>query len=283
MTVIPTVRPFEDIDSFIDRAGPWLSASEAEHSLLLGIIGQLRSGRHTYGEPVLLATIEQDGAVVGCAFRTPPYKLGVTRMPQEAIPALVDAIGKLYTVIPAVLGPEMVATAVAEEWADRFGGSVQPGMRQRIYQTDRVEPPTNPASGKMRLATPDDRDLVFEWLGAFVADVGVEAHDIERLANQVIDGGGMGLWMDNEQPRSMAAASGATASGIRIGYVYTPPRWRGYGYGSAVTAAVTQRQFDKGFKWCSLYTDLSNPTSNDIYQRIGFRPVCDVVDVTIVP
>lgn len=283
MTTIPTVRQFDDVDSFIERAGHWLGASEPEHSLLLGIIGQLRSGRHSYGEPVLLATIEHEGAVVGCAFRTPPYKLGVTRMPPEAVPVLVDVLGKIYDTINAVLGPEAVATAAAGEWTARFGGSVQLGMRQRIYQITRVEPATNPAPGEMRLATLDDRDLLSDWTRAFVEDVGVEAHNIEHLVNRVIDSGGMGLWMDEGHPRSMAAATGATNAGIRIGYVYTPPEWRGRGYGSAVTAAVTQRQFDAGFQWCSLYTDLANPTSNDIYQRIGYRPVCDVVDVAIVP
>ena len=30
-----------------------------------------------------------------------------------------------------------------------------------------------------------------------------------------------------------------------------------------------------------LYTDASNPTSNGVYERLGFRRVADVVDLTI--
>jgi predicted GNAT family acetyltransferase len=32
---------------------------------------------------------------------------------------------------------------------------------------------------------------------------------------------------------------------------------------------------DRGHRFCFLYTDLANPTSNSIYMRIGYEPVCD--------
>jgi predicted GNAT family acetyltransferase len=32
---------------------------------------------------------------------------------------------------------------------------------------------------------------------------------------------------------------------------------------------------DQGKQFTSLFTDLSNPTSNSIYQKIGYQPVCD--------
>ena len=77
------------------------------------------------------------------------------------------------------------------------------------------------------------------------------------------------------QPVSLACFGGPTPNGIRIGAVYTPPAHRGRGYGTAVTAAVSQLNLDRGRRFCFLYTDLANPTSNAIYQRIGYEPVCD--------
>lgn len=53
-----------------------------------------------------------------------------------------------------------------------------------------------------------------------------------------------------------------------------PREHRGKGYGSAVTAAVTVDVLAVGNVPC-LYTDLANPTSNKIYQAIGYRPVLD--------
>lgn len=73
----------------------------------------------------------------------------------------------------------------------------------------------------------------------------------------------------------MAGAGGRTPNGIRISAVYTPPDLRCRGYASALTAAVSQDQLNRGRRFCFLFTDLANPTSNKIYQEIGYRPVCD--------
>lgn len=85
-------------------------------------------------------------------------------------------------------------------------------------------------------------------------------------------------WTDEPTPRpvSMAATSGPTPNGIRVNAVYTPPAERNRGYASACVAALTERMLDGGRRFCFLYTDLSNPTSNSIYQRVGYRPVADV-------
>jgi predicted GNAT family acetyltransferase len=40
-------------------------------------------------------------------------------------------------------------------------------------------------------------------------------------------------------------------------------------------AALSDLLLRRGFEFCVLYTDLSNPTSNAIYTRIGYRPVRD--------
>jgi predicted GNAT family acetyltransferase len=63
---------------------------------------------------------------------------------------------------------------------------------------------------------------------------------------------------------------------VRIYLVYTPDELRGHGYATACTAEITRRLLAEGKRYCFLYTDLSNPTSNKIYCRIGYRPVCDV-------
>jgi hypothetical protein len=74
---------------------------------------------------------------------------------------------------------------------------------------------------------------------------------------------------------SLAGWGGPTPNGIRIGPVYTPPEHRRRGYGSAVTAAASERNLDRGCRFCFLYTDLANPTSNRIYMDLGYEPVGD--------
>ena len=81
----------------------------------------------------------------------------------------------------------------------------------------------------------------------------------------------------------MAAAMGKSENGIRVGYVFTPPNCRRRGYATTLVAALSQQLLSGTCKFCCLYTDLANPTSNAIYARIGYRPVCDLVYVDILP
>ena len=90
------------------------------------------------------------------------------------------------------------------------------------------------------------------------------------------------LWEDGG-PVSLAAYSGYTPHGARVGPVYTPPARRGHGYGSAVTAALSQHLLDGDRQFCCLFTNLANPTPNHIYQTIGYTPVCDVAEYQFSP
>ena len=74
---------------------------------------------------------------------------------------------------------------------------------------------------------------------------------------------------------SMAARNVTVAGVSRIGPVYTPPASRRHGYGAAATAACTGTRWTRGARQVVLFTDQANPTSNGIYQRIGFRPLDD--------
>ena len=84
------------------------------------------------------------------------------------------------------------------------------------------------------------------------------------------------LWEDAGEVVSLAGVGGPTPRGIRIGPAYTPPHLRGRGYASNLIATISQLQLDAGRSFCFLFTDLANPTSNRIYQTIGYAPVADV-------
>ena len=79
----------------------------------------------------------------------------------------------------------------------------------------------------------------------------------------------------------MAAFTGKTPNGVRVGFVYTPARSRRRGYATACVATLSQALLDQGNQYCCLYADLANSTSNNIYQRIGYRPLCDFADYAL--
>lgn len=272
------IRRHSGAAGFLARARDWLLEAEAEHNLILGVAERLASAPSGHEPSAYLATVEDARGVVGCAFRTPPYKLGLTRMPLEAVPALVEDVAGVYDTVPIVLGPEDVARAFAERWCERKGTAAPiPGMRQRVYELRQVNWPSARPAGTLRRADRRDLERIVEWITAFNAEAGTALPRAREQAEERIDTGAFFLWEDGE-PRTMAAWVGQTPHGKRVGAVYTPPRWRRRGYASAAVAELSQRLLDEGNAYCFLYTDLSNPTSNGIYQRLGYRPVCDVVD-----
>ena len=276
------VRRFDDAAAFRANAGGWLSAREAEHNLLLGLVRQLELDPGRYDPPIYLATVEdEDGGIVGCGFRTPPHKMGITRLPSAAVPALVDDVLDVFPRIPAVLGPTEEGARFAALWTERRGGTVEPGMRQGIYQLDRVIPPQSMAPGALRAAGPEDTDRIVAWMRQFSEETHVPPFGLESGVERRIDAGELFLWVHDDRPCALAGWSGFTPRGVRIGYVFTPTELRGRGYASAVVAAASQRALDAGHEYCFLYTDLANPTSNSIYRRIGYRQVTEVMDHVI--
>ncbi|MGD8322424.1 MAG: GNAT family N-acetyltransferase [Gemmatimonadota bacterium] len=271
-----------DASAFLRRARRWLERAEDEHNLILGLAAALAGGDgHDGADAPWFATVEEDDRVVGCAFRTPPHKVGVTRMPLDAASLVAEEVARRFEEIPGFMGPPSLAEAAAEAWVRRRGGAAVHGMEMRIHRLDRVEH-AGDAPGRMRQATGEDLPLAADWADGFARDTGASFRSEEATRRAWVAAGQLWLWEDDE-PACMAVARGRTRHGVRIGYVYTPPERRRRGYASRLVAALSQRMLDDGLRFCVLYTDLANPTSNAIYRRIGYRPVCDVTDVMVEP
>ncbi len=266
-----------DAVTFLSRATDFLQTSEAQHNILLGIAGDIVRGENEYQPPLYFATVEEAGTVIVAAMRTPPHMLHLSVAPMAAIELLAQDIHASYPALPGVLGPPEVARAFAEVWRQMTDQTFQPGIAQRIYQLEAVNRPAN-VRGRLRQATGEDRTLLRSWFTAFHAEA-YGSHDVEsaaRAADAVLLSPARTIYIwDDDEPVSMAITSGSTPNGIRIGSVYTPPRHRGNGYASACVAAVSQHILDAGYRYCFLFTDLANPTSNRIYQRIGYQPIAD--------
>ena len=275
----PKIVRCDGARAFLRRAEAWLLRREAENTLLLGVADSLSGGAQGYESPLYFATIERGGEVQGCAFRTPPYKLGLTRMPVEAAPLVASDVAEVYESLPAVLGPPDIARRVGRAWAAIKGVRAADGARQRIHSLERVRPPVREAAGGLRLADESDLALVASWIRSFVGDTGAyDMRDPEPRAEHLVASKCLALWVDRV-PVSMAAFRTRTRNTARVSLVYTPDEHRRRGYASALVAQVSRHLLDSGCRWCVLYTDLANPTANKIYRAIGYRPVQDVMDV----
>jgi hypothetical protein len=270
-------RP-KDAEAFLARAGALLDAREAEHCLILGLAGNLQRGVLALEEPPLFAVVVDataDDRVLGAALRTPPYNLVLSMVDDlEAVDALAEAL--VDEPLPGVSGPRDPAARFAERWATRSGRRARRSMAERIFRLTAVREP-RPAPGGMRLAERADRALLIAWIGAFTQEALGKSEDAEAGVDRWLARGARSIWLweDGDLRVSLCSAGGETRHGIRLGPVYTPPEHRGHGYASNLVARVSQLQLDAGRGFVTLFTDLANPTSNHIYQEIGYEPVVD--------
>ena len=261
--------------AFLRRATEFLVRAEAENNIIMGVAGL---GASVGTNDAYFATAEEGAAVVGCAIRTPPNKALISRSSPDALRVLADDMRARYERLPAVLGPDPSVRQFAEIWTERTGRAPVQGMRQRLFATSRVAPLDQRPSGAIRGATHEDVELLTRWMESFIQEVALDHQpDPRQMARARIANQSVFIWDDGD-PVSMAGWAGRTLRGVRVNFVYTPPNRRGRGYASACVADLTQRLLQEGTGFCCLVTDLANPTSNSIYQRIGYRPVCDMSD-----
>ena len=263
---------------FLSKAGDWLEQAEAENNLILGIAAFFASySGQVKLEPYSL-TAQVDNMIVAAALMTPPRRLLITRMPDPAVALLADHLLAEGAPVPGVLGPKHCARVFAENWRANTGISSRVKMRERIYACAAVIPSVS-SPGDLRTATSDDESLLGEWTGEFCREAHIE-DETNYMQSQIptlIKKNCLYVW-ENGEVVSMADLRRETGHGIAVSLVYTPPRWRNKGYASSCVAQLTQRMLDNGKNFCCLFTDLANPTSNSIYQKIGYREICDVDD-----
>jgi predicted GNAT family acetyltransferase len=273
-----TVERHADAEHFLEATQRWLLESEIENNLLLGIALN-RRGHKAADPPLYWATIRGDDGVVGCACRTPPFPLVLSRMPAAAIGALAGDVGATAASLTGVNGPVAEAEAFASAWTERTGYAARHRFRLRLHALRQVEPRADLASGALRKATEADVALARDWIDAYVRDAGLDPATPET-ALRMIRHGKLYLWIDGGTARSMAAVSRETGSGCAINGVYTPPGDRRRGYATAAVAALSGALLRAGQRFCCLYTDLLNPTSNSIYGKVGYRPIRDDAELT---
>ncbi|MCB5906080.1 GNAT family N-acetyltransferase [Streptomyces pinistramenti] len=265
-------------EAFEAAAGGFLHTRPVEHTVLLSVAAALRTGgADTYGdEPPRYGWWRQpDGRVGGAFLWTPPRPVLLSPMPDGAAAALADALARERCRVPGVNAGPAAAASFAAAWQRHHGGTARPAGRHRLYRLGALRPPDPAPPGAARWAGPADRELLVSWFADFAAAIGSPPPRSAAPVDDRIAAGRCLLWEDGGRPVAMASRTGTVSGAARIAPVHTPPGLRGRGYAGAVTAALSQRARDAGTDTLVLFTDLANPTSNSLYQRLGYRPVED--------
>lgn len=277
---------YHDAKAFRARVEGYLLPREAEHNLSFGLLANVINTPERFPEAVF-AIVEENGEVVFSALRTSPERALILSLAarHEAIPLLAAYLHAAGMVVAAVNGPDAESTAFAETWGRISGLRHWVNVPMRSFKLSQATfRPVVGVPGVLRRAREADTETLVRWQMAFMGEAfPEEEHRIEeaqdnirlRLESQT---GGLDVWECDGGIVSYAGYGGPTPHGIRIGPVYTPPEQRNHGYASALVAGMSKRLLDGGRDFCFLFTDLGNPTSNHIYQEIGYQPVCDFTD-----
>jgi len=280
-----------DVAEFLAAAGEFLWRERARNTVVLTVSEQLRVNPARYAppansdgranrmsRPLFGWWTGRAGAVGGAFLHTPPHPLLLTAVPADVAAGLAPLLaGRPLNGVNAYLD---AAGAFGERWrAANPDGQVTEHRRMRLYRLGELTWPDPAPDGAPRVAADSDAQLLTGWFAAFADEVNdLDGGDDQAVAvRDRLSYGGVLLWEAGGRRVAMAGVTRQVAGMIRVGPVYTPPDLRGRGHASAVTAAVSVRAREAGAEEVLLYTDLANPTSNSIYQRIGYRPVEDRV------
>jgi len=268
-----------DARAFLNRVEPWLLTREIEHAGVLQSARQARANDTLYQRPIYWATFEDSGELVGYAYRTPPYKVGVTVLPDTAIAPLVADLAATYSgPIGGFSGPDPTVSLLASAWVERRGGSWSVNTRGRLMSFASGVGADEPGKkGVLRLAGANDTALAQSWGAAASIDSGIAALD-GNLCVQLLRAKQLYFWGD-DQPRCMIGLMRETRDSIAIGIVYTPAAFRGLGYGTAALRALNHLLDERGVKNRYLWADPKNDGAQALATMLGCRFVYDSLDI----
>ena len=280
------VELIESVDEFIASTAAFRAAEPLRTNVIGSVSLSVAKGHQTYDDYRWWVVRDDDGEIVGVAMRTHPFKMTLSPMPHDAARTLGRNVGRFDDGLTGITGPPDVVEALASGYVEsKSPGSARALVEERrdlLYELEELVTPDVDGSG--RPARAGEINVLSDMLIAFMNDVGIRTlsqADSQDMVKKSVTAGSLFCWeLDGTIVAIAGHAPVVTTEEIiigRVGPVYTPPEYRGHGFGSAVTAHVSQHLIEKGAR-VMLFTDAANPTSNSIYQKIGYRLIDELVE-----
>jgi len=268
----------KDASEFLKANEECLLKAESEHNLILGLANRLDQGSGGLEDAIFLSVM-RNSEPVGQAIQVGHTRpLAISRMDPESAKGLVEFLLEQNIRLKGVTGPIESSQAFANSWQELTSRTPTVVMHLGVYELQRVSFPV-PDGRSLIPVSSVGSELSMKYIRGFTAECFPNEEDPSRLVvdmeNQQRRNKSLFFWKGgaDTQPVSMASNSRETRNGATISLVYTPPEFRGLGHASRIVAALSDRCLKSGKTFCNLFTDLLNPTSNSIYQKIGYRKI----------
>lgn len=276
-------RRYSDAADFLEGAEKFFMEHESKYGLPYGLSLSLKRYPERIQQELYFAAIWEGTQPLLLAMMTPPHNLILAAEDPQMLGVfhlLARSLLPLGLPIPGLIGPKPIVAQFAPIWCKIAEGQAEVSSSLRCYELRQVIPP-QPPPGKLRMAYAEDIPMLAGWMRAFNAETRQDGfpQDFIPIVAQKVEDGDYYLWVVGGVPVCLVGKGRPTRTGTNIGPVYTPLQFRKQGYASAAVAAVSQHLLDSGRKFITLFTNLSNPIANHIYQEVGFHPVCDFDEI----
>ena len=269
---------YDDPLAFACKAEPILSEGEDVYSLFNGVLQAIKAGK--VKDP-FMATAELDGRVIALFQMTPPFPLNMIFTDAQHMDSAIDSLAEYLLSneieLPSIISLKPWAERFADSWTAKTSQSSKVIMDQGLYRLDNVNETLEKSPGNHRLAGDSDSALLEEWYVGFIGDTNMPEATPDQAAEWVaraVEHQEIVLWEDNGVPVACAKRARPTQNSITVSFVYTPPESRRKGYARTLVAEFSKELLND-YQFCMLYTDMMNPTSNKIYQEVGYRKIAD--------
>ena len=267
-------KKYENAAVFLEATESLLLEKEAEYNLMLGICGMLKYEEHQTDKSYI--AIYEDDKLIGAVYVS-PKNVVISALEEPVVKNLVDFVIGQKILVTGVVGPSLTSEAFARIYGQCNKMNYKLAMGQKMYKLEKVNL-IEKSKGHSVLADESHIQVVSRWRHEFITEslpeqISTYESSIpvtaERIKQKEIY-----IWLDeNNNSVSMNSVGRSTKNGICISLVYTPKHLRGLGYASSLVAEASQAMLDSGKKFCVLYTNAANPTSNKIYQNIGYTEI----------
>lgn len=281
----------EDAGEFLSRAGEHLALDPVTGTVVATIAQRIRdTGRGALPYCWFAVVAGPDGEPAGIAMRTAPfapYPVYLLAMPDAAARALAAAVLGRGEDVGGATGLRPAADLFAAAIADATGRGVGTGLHHRLFELGTLVEP-RPVPGRLRPVRADEAEQALAWVQQFFVDTDEQAgrpagHDgeaaafgIEDVRRKIVEEV-LWFWEDDDGRVVHLIGANPPAYGVsRIGPVYTPKQERGRGWAGGAVAEVSRLLRERGDR-VILFTDQANPTSNALYQALGYEAVADTV------
>ena len=268
MQVIRYQSPTE----FLSATEDLRSAEIVRTNLISSIANSVANGFRVY-EAYYWWAVREGDKTLGVAIRTAPYGYVFSPMPEAAIKMLIKEMQLVDPEVKEYSGPKLVINEI-ERILKKKPVESEGELIYELHTLNAVAP-----QGNVRLGTEADFGLIFDWMKTFIEETGISTYNLEVIVKDSIKRGSYYLLEVEGRLVSLGGFSASVeALGQkvgRVGPIYTPIEFRKRGYASVITSYLTLMRIADG-AIPTLYTQADNPTSNKIYQNLGYELVDEI-------